>query len=140
MKVTKELKAHIERGFDKKRAELKIMRKAELNSMRDSMQDFITNSDEYKNLKDAAKKFDDFIKSNFEKGFVNSSNSVGNIANGSFGNMAYFDNYVPNQINRKYDEMMVELEDEMNILLVKLTYEHDLDAIRPLLKEYNINI
>lgn len=151
MKVTTELKNLIRRSFDEKRALVQRNAEEESTVKYNELIKKVESSKEFKNLVKAANTFRDAF-SEYETGGRYNDDSNPWYTTSSFDNLKdilptnLFANNVRTYI--KYNEETMssvrakekELDLAQESLMIKLTYEKDLDTIRAMLAEYDITI
>ena len=151
MKVTTELKSLIRRSFDEKRALVQRNAEEESTAKYNELIKNVKSSKEFKNLVKAANTFRDTF-AEYETGNRCTDNNNPWYTTSSFDNLKdiqptnLFANNVRTYI--KYNEETMsdvrakekELDLAQESLMIKLTYEKDLDAIRTMLAEYDITI
>lgn len=142
MKVTTELKNIIKSEFDKKRKELYTIAENKRIQEYNALCEEIKNSSEYQNLKEAAAQFInhfDYVaksKNNGKKYYVKSFvETLADMSPDDFIGSCTYTGDIP-----EYSEGIDELARQQNALLVKLTYEKDLDGIKEILSEFGITL
>ena len=150
MKVTTELKNLIKRSFDEKRATVTREIKAVVTDLYEEKKKEVANSKEFKAYVKACNAL-------FER-FEDDYNAQGNSYNGKTPFKLYFDkikdvkieNIIGSNVDyySKYnDDIQTNVNKEVKALdlaqeslMIKLTYEKDLDTVRAMLAEYDITI
>lgn len=150
MKVTTELKNLIKRSFDEKRESVRRENKEIANKLFKEKEKEVISSKEYKNYVKAAQALYERFKDDYEnqgntydgKTFYNLKFSlIKDIKPSSIiaSNIDYYCRYndeVSKNIKRGID--LLDLAQES--LMIKLTYEKDMDTIKTMLSEYGIVI
>ena len=146
MKVTTELKNLIKRNFDEKRSKVKQkvidLSKKEYEEMKKEFE----NSVEYKNFVSASnalfKAFESqavYPYSENKKPYYFTTHFK-ELAKNKVEDFISEDYYFSNKNQEKWKDEINKLDLEQESLMIKLTYERDLDKIRALLAEYDISI
>ena len=147
MKVTTELKNLIRRSFDEKRANVS-------NEIKSVAKDLF---EEKRNEVISSKEFKAYVKALYER-FENDYKSEGDYYSGNTAyrlriegfndikpediisdNSSYYSKY-NNDIQNELGSKVKELDLAQESLMIKLTYEKDLDTVREMLAEYDIVI
>lgn len=151
MKVTTELKNLIRRSFAEKRASVERSTKQEVETQYDSVIASITDSDEFKNLAASASVFYDKYKDmicstygeNMQPWYASDRfTQLSKLIETSTATYFFPSNCSAYSMrcNRALDAQLRELNLQEEALLIKLTYEKDLDIVRAMLAEYDITI
>ena len=148
MKVTTELKNLIKRSFDEKRTKVTNEFKAVANEMYEQKRKEVEDSKEFKDYLNACKalyeRFEEDCKSqgnryDGNKPFhlcLNKDIKIENIVNCNVDSYVYYNKN--NKTNLNNEKQKLDLAQES--LMIKLTYEKDLNTIREMLAEYDITI
>lgn len=150
MKVTTELKNLIKDEFSKKREKIK---QDALDFQKTKYQEAvldIENNKAFRTLKDAANKLYEEYSGKYitENKKYNSSTEndicfvtsmLSNLKKLT-GKMLFGDNYYNYNKLDTYQDKITELNKQEQSLLIKLTYEKDIDVIKSMLAEYDISI
>lgn len=137
MKVTTELKNLIKRKFKEKENVYVEEQKQIMEETRNKRIKEIEDSKEYKDYVDATKKLQTFVnelehkypyKERFENGFYYTTDSL---CVKDARNFTY---------NTTYSVDVSPITEQMERVLIRLTYEKDFDKVVELLKEYDIEI
>ena len=150
MRVTTELKNLIKRNFDEKKKIVRIEAENAARAEYEALVNEFANSEEFKNYVDAEKAMFaklDSIKETYGTSTVNERKPWGfypyrseqdpkHLIRDEVRNYVYGNSSISNDINRKIDELNLAQES----LLIKLTYEKDLDKVKALLAEFDITL
>lgn len=149
MKVTTELKNLIKRSFDEKRAIVKREAENIARKEYENVLEEVSNSKEFKDYVNAANAFYERFKNLSAKSYgeecepyyVYNLSDLKNIepkhiVRDNVGSYARYNNSIMEEVRSKVEELDLAQES----LLIKLTYEKDLDKIREMLAEYDITI
>ena len=150
MKVTTELKNLIKRSFDEKRAKVTRELKAVATDMYEEKRKEVANSKEFKAYVKACKalyeRFEEEYKSqgNYYDGktpFRLYLENMGDVKVEDIikSNADYYSKY-NKDIQTNVSEEIKTLDLAQESLMIKLTYEKDLDTVRAMLAEYDITI
>ena len=146
MKVTTELKRVIERAFGLKADEASKVFETSCKEKIKKVKSEIESSSEFQNYKKACEELYEYLLPDITlagdswatqggKPYYYSNDATHNIKHPSVNQFVYecINSYKRNHYNQDYSA-------EKDTLLVKLTYEKDLEKIKEILKEYNIVI
>ena len=150
MKVTTELKNLIRRSFDEKRANVSNEIKSVAKDLFEEKRNEVIASKEFKTYVKACKAlYERFEKDYKSEGNYYSGNTAYRLKIEGFNdikpediisdNSSYYSKYnvdIQNELGSKVKELDLAQES----LMIKLTYEKDLDAVREMLAEYDIVI
>ena len=141
MKVTSELKKYIKRSFDEKKEKTRQEIKQKADDAYDAKLKEMEESDEFKALKEAYHVFKDKFydekydsktsKESWYLRFFDEYEEASYFIRKSYN---FYDSEQTKEIHLACDE----LDKQCEKVLIKLTYEKDLDAVKELLAEYDI--
>lgn len=156
MKVTTELKKLIKRSFDEKRIEIRKEAQEKAEKTYQGIIEEITSSAEFEALYTASQNF--YNKFKYLKDEVFSSGGSYSMNCKTYYTASTFDdleNINPRKLivdntfsylrnnhmqNKETNKLITELDRQQESLMIKLTYERNLDVIKELLAEYDIEI
>lgn len=149
MKITTELKNLIKRSFAEKRAIVQAEARGIARKQYEAVLNEVANSDEFKEYNKAANALYERLKDLNDKSYGEGCEPyyIYHVCELNDVKPEYF---IKDNVNSyvKYDESIMkmmrdkdkELELAQESLMIKLTYERDLDKIREMLAEYDIKI
>lgn len=148
MKVTTELKNLIKRHFEEMKQERIKINKEERRKIHDERAAEIENSSEFKNYVEAAKMLYEYLKPDYEEkghGAWN-DNKLNTVP--YYYNQGYFSslleikgtNFIWENGRFNANVETTDLTRAQEGLLIKLTYEKDIEVIKSLLSEYGIEL
>lgn len=150
MKVTTELKNLIRRSFDEKRANVSNEIKSVAKDLFEEKRNEVISSKEFKAYVKACKALYDRFENDYKsQGDYYSGNTAYRFKIEGFNdvkvenvitdNSIYYSKY-NNDIQNKLGNKVEELDLAQESLMIKLTYEKDLETVRAMLAEYGIVI
>lgn len=139
MKVTTELKNLIKREFAKKIEDAKSNSRKEYEEKFNKEKEKFINTDVYKNFIDAQKKLRKYLEDKEKENGDYYSSKEGFYYTSSYVSRDYED--FLRKSRTSYDSKAVDkIDRDMEMVLIKLTYEKDFENVKKLLSEYQINI